>query len=205
MVRAVALDLMDTVVHDPFREALRAGIRAPLDELFARRDPDLYPALERGEIDEEDYWGRIRALGIEVDPGRFHAVRRAGTTWLPGMGELLDELGGRVLRVTASNYPIWVEELADEVLGDRFDRVLASCHLGARKPDPDFFERLLDALGLPGAEVAFVDDRERNVASARGMGLAVHRYEGVAGVRRFLRGLGVPVAPPGDLDPRTQR
>lgn len=193
MIRAVAFDLMDTVVRDPYREALSAATDTPLRVLFEHRDPDLYPALERGEIDEHAYWDHHRALGIEVDPDRFHRMRRAGTTWLPGMRELLDDLAGVVPRVAASNYPVWVEQLAAEVLGDRFDRVLASCHLGARKPDPRFYERLLTELGLAPRQVAFVDDREVNVAAARELGLPAHRFEGAADVRRWLRGVGLDV------------
>lgn len=191
VIRAVALDLMDTVVRDPYREALAAAVDVDLGELFARRDPDLYPSLERGEIDESVYWERQRRAGITVDQHRFHEVRRAGTTWLPGMRELLDDLDGVAVRVAASNYPTWVDVLAEEVLGDRFDRVLASCHLGARKPDAAFYERLLSTLGLEPHQVAFVDDREVNVEAARAVGLPAHRYEGAVGVRRWLRGLGL--------------
>lgn len=193
MIRAVALDLMDTVLRDPYREALQAAVDVDLGELFARRDPDLYPSLERGEIDESVYWEHQRRAGLRVDPQRFHEVRRAGTTWLPGMRELLDDLEGVTLRVTASNYPAWVDVLAAEVLGDRFDRVLASCHLGARKPDPAFYDRLLARLELEPHQVAFVDDREANVEAARGLGLPAHRYEDAAGVRDWLAALGLAV------------
>lgn len=194
MIRAVALDLMDTVVRDPYREALAAATGESLATLFERRDPDLYPALERGEIEERAYWDHHRAVGIEVDPERFHRVRRENTTWLPGMRELLDDLDGVVLRVTASNYPVWIEQLADEMLGDRFDRVLASHHLGARKPDPRFYERLLAELDLDAAQVAFVDDREVNVVAAQQVGLHARCFWDVADLRRWLRELGIDVA-----------
>ncbi len=194
MIRAVALDLMDTVVRDPYREALRAALGTPPRVAFERRDPDLYPSLERGEIEEQEYWEHHREIGIAVDPDRFHEVRRAGTTWLAGMPELLDDLRGEVLRVTASNYPVWIEELADEMLGDRFDRVLASYHLGTRKPDHGFYRRLLEALDLDAGEVAFVDDREVNVTAAAEVGLHARCFRDAADVRRWLRSLGVGVA-----------
>lgn len=193
MIRAVALDLMDTVVTDPFREALRAAVDVELEELHARRSPELYPALERGEIDEADYWSHHASIGIGVDPARFHAVRRAGTRWLPGMRQLLDDLDGAVLRVGASNYPRWIDELAEQLLVGRFERVLASCDLGCRKPDVAFYERLLDELGLEAGEVAFVDDRPANVEAAASLGMAARRFRGSGDLRRWLRGLGVDV------------
>jgi HAD superfamily hydrolase (TIGR01509 family) len=203
MIRAVALDLMDTVVRDPYREALAAAVDVDLGELFARRDPDLYPSLERGEIEESVYWEHQRRAGITVDPERFHEVRLAETTWLPGMRELLDDLDGVVERVTASNYPAWIDVLADEILGGRFDRVVASCHLGARKPDAAFYERLLQRIGLEAHEVAFVDDRESNVAAAHAVGIPSHRFEHADGVRRWLRQLGLGVTPRGDVGDHT--
>jgi HAD superfamily hydrolase (TIGR01509 family) len=194
VIAAIAFDLMDTVVRDPYREALEAATGLGLDELFRRRSGHAYPAFERGELSEPEYWAVYAEAGIEVDADRFHEVRRAGTRWVPGMRELLDDLAGVVVRATASNYPHWVEELAVGPLAGRFDRVLASCHLGVRKPEPAFFERLLEELALDAPQVLFVDDRQENVDAARAAGLAAHRFAGAEELRAWLVGHGVPVA-----------
>ncbi len=191
MIRAVAFDLMDTVLHDPFREALEAATELSLTELFARREPGVYPAFERGELGEDDYWAHYAEAGITADPVAFHRVRRAGIRWLPGMQALLDDLDGLVVRATASNYPIWVEQLAEDHLAGRFEHIIASCHLGARKPDAPFYERLLDALRVEPAEVLFVDDREENVRAAQALGIAAHRYLDAYTLRRWIREHGV--------------
>jgi HAD superfamily hydrolase (TIGR01509 family) len=196
-VRTVAFDVMDTVLVDPFREALTAATGLTPAQLFARRDPELYPAFERGEIDEATYWARHAERGLDVDPSRFHAVRRARTDWIDGMRELLDDLDGLVERVTASNYPVWIEELTGTHLAERFETVLASHHLGVRKPDPAFFERLLDRLGRCVDEVLFVDDRERNVEAARQVGLRAHRFTDATALRRWLAAQGLTIAVPG--------
>jgi HAD superfamily hydrolase (TIGR01493 family) len=203
-VRAVAFDVMDTLVHDPFREALEAATGLPLAEVFARREPAVYPAFERGDIDEAAYWAHYDRAGIVVDPAEFHRVRRAGIRWLPGMATLLDELGPLVRRVTASNYPVWIDELAADHLGDRLDEIVASCHLGHRKPDPAFYRALLERLGLPADEVLFVDDRDENVLAAQEIGLRSHRFADAAGLRAWLADAGVAVArtDPGPLTAR---
>ena len=193
MIRAVAFDVMDTLLADPFREALEAATGRPLAELFRHRDPDLYPAFERGEITEEAYWAGHVERGMAVDPAAFHRVRRAGTRWLPGMRDLLEELAGRVHRLTATNYPRWIEELADGPLAGSVDEVVASCHLGVRKPDPAFYRALVARSGVSAAEVAFVDDREENVAAAREVGLEAYTFTDADGVRGWLVGLGVPL------------
>ena len=191
MIRAIAFDLMDTVLRDPFREALEAATELSLAELFARREASVYPAFERGDIDEAAYWAHYAEAGITADPDAFHRVRRAGLRWLPGMQDLLDDLGGIVLRATASNYPVWVEQLAKDHLEGRFERILASCHLGVRKPDVAFYERLLERLQLDPDQVLFVDDREENVVGARQAGLAAHRFVDAPTVRRWIVDHGV--------------
>lgn len=194
-LRVVLFDVMDTVLIDPFREALRACSPLSPEELFARRDPDLWPAFERGELDEAGYWAGWDAAGLTYDREAFHEARRTGTRWVEGMPELLDDLAGVVERVAASNYPVWIEELEEAHLGDRFERVLASYHLGVRKPDPAFFERLLHRIGARADESAFVDDREVNVAAAREVGIASHRFVDAAALRAWLveQGVNLPV------------
>jgi HAD superfamily hydrolase (TIGR01509 family) len=191
VIRAIAFDLMDTVLRDPFREALEAATDLPLSELFSRREPSVYPAFERGDIDEDAYWAHYAAAGIAADPEAFHRVRRAGLRWLPGMQELLDDLEGVVLRATASNYPVWVEQVAQDHLEGRFERILASCHLGVRKPDVAFYDRLLERLQLSAGQVLFVDDREENVEGARGAGMAAHRYVDASTLRGWLAEHGI--------------
>lgn len=193
-VRVVAFDVMDTVLRDPYREALEAATKLPLSALFARRDASVYPAFERGEIGEDVYWDHYTAAGIDVDPAAFHEVRRAGSRFLPGMAALLDELAGRVRRVTASNYPVWIEELAAGRLAGRFEQVIASYHLGVRKPEPDFYHRLLRTVNVAGDEVLFVDDRVENVEAARAVGVRAHHFTGASPLRAWLRAQGVAVA-----------
>jgi len=195
VIRVVAFDIMDTLLHDPYRAALRAATGLELRDLRGRRDPALYPAFERGELTEEAYWAGHREAGLDVDPAAFHRVRRAGIRWLPGMRELLAGLQGRVHRVTASNYPVWIEELATGPLAGHLDEVLASHHLGARKPDQEFYVRLLERLRVDAVEVAFIDDREENVAAAAVAGMAAHHFVDADGARAWLTDLAVVVAP----------
>ncbi len=194
VVRVVAFDVMDTVVRDPFREALEAATGMTPSRFFRRRDPDLYRSLERGEIDETTYWQRLREAGIDADPAEFHRVRLDRTTWIDGMPELLDDLDGVVERATASNYPVWIDDLATRLLDGRFEHVVASCHLGVRKPDAGFFAALLERIGRRVDEVLFVDDREVNVEAAQDCGLRSHLFTDVATLRRWLISEGVGLA-----------
>lgn len=191
MLDVVAFDLMDTVVRDPFRQALLAAAGRRLEEVIALRDPDAWHRFERGEVSEQEYFSSYADLPFDVDV--FQRVRRGGYVVLPGMRKLLDDLDGHTVRATASNYPVWVEELASGLLAGLFDQVIASHHLGARKPDPAFFERLCGALGTGACRVLLVDDREENVAGALTAGLQAHLFLGAADLRERLRREGLPI------------
>ncbi len=191
MLEVVAFDLMDTVVRDPFRQALVAAAGRPLDEVLALRDLEAWHRFERGEVSEQEYFSSYAGLHLDVEA--FQRVRRGGYVVLPGMRRLLDDLAGHVVRATATNYPVWVEELTTGLLAGLFDQVVASHHLGVRKPDRAFFERLCRALGTGAHRVLLVDDRAENVAGARSAGLATHLFQGAGDLRERLRREGLPV------------
>jgi HAD superfamily hydrolase (TIGR01509 family) len=89
----------------------------------------------------------------------------------------LDALRARGLRVAAvGNTPAATEEL----LREHVDVLGSSGRWGVEKPAPEFFERILAAIGLAADEVAYVGDRVDNdvePALAAGM-VAVHGRRG---------------------------
>lgn len=193
-MRAVAFDLMGTVLYDPYREALAAATGGMgLAELRERRGEGLHARLERGEISEDSYWQRHREAGIPADPEAFHAARRRGYRWLPGMRRLVGDVRGCCRTVAATNYPVWIRELRMGLLAGHFDGVYASCELGVRKPDAGFYRALLERLELPASRVVFVDDRPENVRGARRVGLCGIPTAPAPRLRARLREAGVPV------------
>lgn len=193
-VRCVAFDVMGTLLHDPYREALAAGTGGmDLEELRRRRGPGLHAQLERGEISEEEYWRRHREAGIPVDPAAFHVARRAGYRWIDGMRTLVADVRARCRVVGATNYPSWIAELEEGLLGDCLDAVHASHELGVRKPAAGYYRALLRRLELPAHRVVLVDDRDENVRGARRCGLRAVTTMLAPQLREELRSVGVPV------------
>ncbi|WP_324293052.1 MULTISPECIES: HAD-IA family hydrolase [Sorangium] len=196
IVRSVCFDLMDTVLYDPYREALAAAIRTAAPGDVARhRDPTCWPAFESGEIDEAEFARRFfreGAVGVSFDIDAFNRVRRAGYRFLPGVREIVEALQGRALRVVASNYPVWVEELREAfALDGLFEGVYSSHHLRVRKPAREFFDRLVSRIGVDAAECLFVDDRAENCDAAAAVGMRAHVFDGAAGLRARLVGEGL--------------
>jgi FMN hydrolase / 5-amino-6-(5-phospho-D-ribitylamino)uracil phosphatase len=191
MLDALCLDLMGTVLYDPYLEAIEAATGMTLPEVVRIKDPDSWPDFEMGRIDEDEFVRRFFTApeaARTFDIAAFHRVRWEGYRFLPGMAELLDEVSGVVPRYVASNYPVWIEELGDHFeFARRFDGVYASCHLGVRKPDPEFFYRMLAALGVPARRCLFVDDRPANCDAAAAVGMRAHVFDGAEGLRSRLR------------------
>lgn len=193
MIRAIAFDVMDTLVVDQYRNALLAATGLSFTKLIERRPEGVYAAFESGLLTEDEYWQRFRDAGIACDPEAFHTVRHAGTAWIDGMDTLLDDLAGKVLRVTASNYPVWIEELARGILATRLDRVIASYQLGVRKPDPAFYTKILALTDVAPEQMLFVDDRPENVVSAQKLGIASHQFVDAPTLRSWLGEHGLNV------------
>ena len=61
--------------------------------------------------------------------------------------------------------------LAQKMDWSLFDRVFTSGAVGMRKPDPNFFNYVLDEIKLAPEQVVFVDDKRENVLAADCLGL----------------------------------
>lgn len=187
MLDCVFFDLMDTVLIDPYEEALVAATGLGVAELHELRDPTAWADFELARIDEPEFARRFFADGSPFDSVTFNRVRRAGYRWVPGMREIVEELEGRVQRHVASNYPEWIDEVRSQfTLHEHFEGIWASVHLGARKPDPAFYRRLAECADVEPRRCLFVDDRPRNCEGAVSAGMRSHVFTGAAALRECL-------------------
>jgi putative hydrolase of the HAD superfamily len=81
----------------------------------------------------------------------------------------------------------------DEILGYRrhFDRTFYSCALGCTKPKREYFEAVIDALGVPAAEILLIDDLEPNIEAARALGMSASVYARGDDMAALVRAHGV--------------
>ena len=161
------------------------------DEVFLRRYWDHRVAYDAGEP-TGDYWAAV--LGRTPAPAELEElVRRDVESWLSVDEEalgVLREAHERGARMTLlSNAP---HELADVVAAmpalSFFDHMVFSARIGVTKPEPAAFQAALEVMGLPAAEVIFVDDREANIEGARRVGLDGRLYTNAAALRSDLLG-----------------
>lgn len=187
------LDVMDTLVHDPFYEEVLAHFGMSLEEVFAVKDKEASKAFERGELTEADMRTRYFTDGRVIDLDGLRDAMIGGYRWLDGIERLLTDLKNAGVAMHAlSNYPSWYA-LLDARLG--VSRYLSwrfvSCRTGVRKPSADAYLGAARALGVQPPECLFVDDREKNCAGARAVGMPAIRFESADQLRHELsvRGL----------------
>lgn len=100
----------------------------------------------------------------------------------------------------SNNYPVVCDHLAARPAFARLHNPVYSNHIGVKKPDPASFAALEAAMGVPAAQVAFVDDVPENIEAAERAGFhgLLYSHERHAEFERALAGwLGVPVGQPG--------
>lgn len=121
----------------------------------------------------------------------------------PEAREVLTELRARGLRIgvlsnTLPNVAVTLEAVG---LDDLIDVPMSSCTLGVHKPNPKVFALAAELMGLPPAQILFVDDLEENILAARQAGMPAAlidhhtgREEALPDLRGVLDLVGSPVA-----------
>jgi putative hydrolase of the HAD superfamily len=66
------------------------------------------------------------------------------------------------------------------------ENIFLSSKMRLRKPGKEFFEYALDKMSLNPKEVLFVDDKERNLDTARGLGMNVIQFKSLEQLRTDL-------------------
>jgi epoxide hydrolase-like predicted phosphatase len=154
--------------------------------------------LERGEISATKFWHRLTSqLGVKFEPGVFlklwteHFLEDS-----PVRGEMLqlvDNLKAAGYRVgmlsnTTSEH---VSLNRHRGIFEHFAVALMSNEIGTRKPEPEAYLKLAEALQVDPAEMVFIDDLEENIAGAQAVGMTGIKFSGYGPLVAELQRLGV--------------
>lgn len=191
--RVLLLDVMDTLVHDPFHAEIPRFFGLTLRELLPLLQPGSWVEFELDRLAEDEFLARFFADGRAVDREGLRAAVRAGYRLLPGIEPLLGELRERGVPMHAlSNYPCWYVLVEDAVRLSRWvEWSFVSCRTGHRKPDPAAYVHAFRTLGVEPSACLFVDDREVNCTAAREQGMDAVRFTDAEALREALVQRGV--------------
>ena len=197
MIRAVVFDLGQVLASPPDIHSHPAGLLGVATDDFAagywtgRQDYD-----EGGS--DADYWGPLLS-GLGLAPDAESVALLAGTDatiWTrirPEAERLLADVAATGL-VTGllSNAPVPLGAAIEAAPWRRhLDRVYVSALIGSAKPKRAIYDHAAADLGVPPAEIAFVDDRPENVEGALAAGWTAHLWQDDADTRAWLTELGV--------------
>lgn len=184
-VRAVLFDFGGVITESPFVAFRRFERESGLPEGFLqainRRNPEdnAWARFERSELTPEqfdeafadecrEYGHEVRGLQVidliygPVRPQMVRAVARCREHFLTAC------LTNNVRNAKADASPRaaeWQQALS------LFHQVIESSRVGARKPEPRYFDMACRSLGIVPADAVFLDDLGVNLKPARAMGM----------------------------------
>lgn len=178
--KALLFDLGGVVIDVDMRRSFahwgdRAGIDPALIADRHRRD-DVHDRYERGEITSTQYMDHLRQLlGLELEhQDMIDGWNALLVQEIEGIRDVLKRLSGNVPLYAFSNTnAAHVENFSirfTQVLS-HFDEVFVSSAIGHRKPEPESFRHVADAMGHVPTDILFFDDSLENLEGARASGL----------------------------------
>lgn len=182
-IGGVLVDLdMDRCIRT-FRETL--GFERITELLDPCHQKGIYGEMEAGKVSADEFRAAVLA---ESRPGCVPAdVDRAIGSLLDGVrpekAALVNRLSQRYPLYLLSNnnpisMPLCLQAMRDA--GIDTDKVIKgqfiSCEMKLLKPSPEFYQEAIRRVGLPAAEIVFVDDNPANVDAARAQGMDARHY-----------------------------
>lgn len=196
-IDAILFDLGGVLVELSGIGQMLAWSRGVSDETHLWRRWLHSPAVRRFEIgaSSADAFAAdlVAEFGLPVAPEEFlHEFTRWPRALLPGAIDLLASLAPRYSLASVSNTnEIHWRRFCDEwSLNRAFDHNFPSHAVGRMKPDADYFEHVLQTIGVPPQRVLFVDDNTINVESALRLGIVARLAAGPDDVRKIIAELG---------------
>ncbi len=181
----ILFDVMDTLVTDPFFEAMPTFFGMSFDELREVKHPASWIEFEKGRINEAEYLARFFRDGRPIDGKALLACLNDAYRWIDGMKELLSDLknGGYEMHVL-SNYSTWYRMIDQKLqLSEYIHWSFVSCLTGARKPEPQAYLSAAETLNVDVGECLLIDDRIVNVDAAKELGMDAILAESAAQIR----------------------
>ncbi len=169
----------DAIAGAGLDEATTNAVIAGLASYLTGEDSPLHQA-ERGEISDDELWAWLDSQ-TPTGEARAEELFAGDEPWAflnaPDRPEMTDLLGALMdadvfVAITTNNFAAAQDRLSARYLGGFLaSAIVNSALVGIRKPDPAFFELVLETFDLDPARVLVLDDIESNLSCARELGM----------------------------------
>lgn len=136
-----------------------------------------YKRVERGEINERDYWAELAKTRPEFD---LEALWRACSYVRDELRRALVAIASRMKVVAFTNDMThwfgenWTQRFPELTM---FDRVIEAARLSVAKPSPEAFRQAATQVGERSEHCLFVDDLPANLDGAAHTGMATLHFD----------------------------
>jgi putative hydrolase of the HAD superfamily len=177
-VQVVCFDIANVLVEIDIAHAM-ARLGPHVDKRLTQKIQVLgqwepYDAFERVHILEAQFLRALRAhLAIDLHHTELIAWWNSSLrNMVDGVEGVVSEIIGRIpiYALTNTNSMHFDYVMRHMPLFHRFDRVIASFHVGHRKPEPQLFKAAAQLIGQSPENILFIDDMMTNVEGAKAVG-----------------------------------
>lgn len=178
---------------------LAQAFEVKVDEVAQTYFP-LMEAFEAGAFDLEAFHRKfLEHAGLTLPYRTFRETFLGSVRERAAMFEVLNSIPkAYTVAMLSNNVPVLCDRVRDDPRYSRIEHFVFSNEIGVRKPDPEAFKRLTEALGAPPEATVFVDDNSGNIESCRKLGYQGILLEGFenfsAHWAELLPSLALPVA-----------
>ncbi len=184
----VLLRTMDTTPRDKLAQQIGIS-RHDLEMLVFASQTSLL--AETGAIRESDHWASVfdtLKIPPEEQAGfqrKFWSKDQVDYDLIEFIGELHENYRTGLLSNAWDGIRPAIQDRFPHML-DVFDVAVFSAEVGMRKPDPRYYEWILDQLGVAAPEAIFVDDWQPNVDAALEIGIKAIQFSNPQQCRQDL-------------------
>ncbi len=151
--------------------------------------------FDSGLIPVEEFAERVvKDLQLTIDSRQF--LSEMGD-WLQGAYDGAEDLlialkdTYRLGALTNMNVVYWPRVVSETNLTDYFEVIFASHEMGAVKPDPSIYKRVIELLDMDPRRILFIDDNKINVEAALNAGMSAYQAKEPSGAAQLLRDLDI--------------
>lgn len=176
-IKGIIFDIGGVIIHYPAEEyykQISKNFNIPLSRIAAVANPARHE-LELGNISLHEMLRTIStSLNITINDLEFIKNFKDFARTDYEMVNLINNLSKNYRMYLLTNISKAGFALCDTELrknGCRFDGKFASFHIHMRKPDPQIYHYVLNEIKLKPEEVAFIDDKKKNIDAAAEIGI----------------------------------
>ena len=150
--------------------------------------------FESGEMSFDQHAVQaISNLGIDMPLNEFTDLYDSVLIPSESMFPLIERIADtyRLALVSNTSEPHWKSAERFLPFSSSLDPIIVSYEVGVMKPEPAFYDALLERSGVPTANILFVDDLVANIEGAEAAGMIGHQFTSKRNLEIALAELGI--------------